>query len=51
MGATMTAGAFLYILHCADGKYYVGTTRKSVEERLGEHNAGLRKGFRPRVVR
>jgi putative endonuclease len=38
-------GAYLYILRCADGKYYVGTTRKSLEERLGEHNAGLHKGF------
>jgi predicted GIY-YIG superfamily endonuclease len=38
-------GAYLCILRCADGKYYVGTTRKSLEERLGEHNAGLHKGF------
>jgi len=41
----VNGGAFLYILRCADGKYYVGTTRKSLEERLGEHNAGLHKGF------
>ena len=27
------------------GKYYVGTTRRSLEERLGEDNAGLHKGF------
>jgi putative endonuclease len=45
MGAIMTAGAFLYILRCADGKYYVGTTRRSLEERLSEHNAGVHKGF------
>jgi putative endonuclease len=38
-------GAYLYILRCADGKFYVGTTRKSLEERLGEHNAGLHGGF------
>jgi putative endonuclease len=38
-------GAFLYILRCADGKYYVGTTRKSLEERVGQHNAGLLGGF------
>jgi putative endonuclease len=43
--ANVNGGAFLYILRCADGKYYVGTTRKSLEERLGEHNAGLHKGF------
>jgi putative endonuclease len=38
-------GAHLYILRCADGKYYVGTTRKSLEERVGEHNAGLLGGY------
>jgi putative endonuclease len=38
-------GACLYILRCADGKYYVGTTRKSLEERVGQHNAGLLGGF------
>jgi putative endonuclease len=41
----MSAGAYLYILLCADGKYYVGTTRKSREEWLSEHNAGLHRGF------
>jgi putative endonuclease len=39
------SGAYLYILRCADGSYYVGTTRKSVEERLGEHNTGLLGGY------
>jgi putative endonuclease len=38
-------GAYLYILRCADGKYYVGTTRKSLEVRVGEHNAGLLGGY------
>jgi len=38
-------GAYLYILRCADGKFYVGTTRKSLEGRLGEHNAGIHGGF------
>jgi putative endonuclease len=41
----MTTGAYLYILRCADGSYYVGTTRKSLEERIGEHNAGLLGGY------
>jgi putative endonuclease len=41
----VNVGAFLYILLCADGKYYVGTTRKSLEERVAEHNAGFHKGF------
>jgi len=35
----------LYILRCADGSYYVGTTRKTLEERLAEHNAGLYGGY------
>ena len=26
--------AYLYILRCADGSYYVGTTRGSLEERF-----------------
>lgn len=38
-------GAFVYILRCADGKYYVGSTRKSLEERVGEHNAGVGSAF------
>jgi len=41
----VNGGACLYILRCADGSYYVGTTRKSPEERLGEHNAGLYRGY------
>jgi len=39
------SGAYLYILRCADGSYYVGTTRKSLEERVGEHNAGTFGGY------
>src|SRR5258708_35949113 len=43
--STLNAGAYLYVLRCADGSYYVGTTRKSLDERLGEHNAGLYSGY------
>jgi predicted GIY-YIG superfamily endonuclease len=32
--------AYLYILRCADGSYYTGTTRASLERRVAEHNAG-----------
>ena len=39
------SGAYVYILRCADGSYYVGTTRKSIEERISEHNAGLYGGY------
>ena len=32
---------FVYILRCADGSYYTGSTRdSSVERRLSEHNSG-----------
>jgi putative endonuclease len=41
----MNAGAYLYILRCADGRYYVGTARKSLDERLAEHNTGLHGGY------
>ena len=37
--------AFVYILRCSDGKYYVGSTRGSVERRVAEHNAGIFGGF------
>ena len=31
----------IYILECADGSYYTGLTRRPVEERVWEHNAGI----------
>ncbi len=34
-------GASIYILKCADGSYYTGITRRSVEERVSEHAQGL----------
>jgi len=37
--------AFLYILRCKDGAYYVGTTRDSLELRVEQHNAGSFDGF------
>ena len=36
---------FVYILRCADGSLYCGTTRKSLEARVDEHNAGERAGY------
>jgi putative endonuclease len=38
-------GAWLYILHCADGSYYTGTTRADLEQRVAEHEAGHFGGF------
>ena len=37
--------AFVYILRCIDGRYYVGSTRGSLERRVSEHNAGHFGGF------
>jgi putative endonuclease len=37
--------AFVYILRCADGSYYVGSTRIELETRIGQHNAGHFGGY------
>jgi putative endonuclease len=36
----MTDGAYLYVVKCRDGSFYVGTTRSSLEVRIAQHNAG-----------
>jgi len=36
----MADGAYLYILKCADGSYYIGTTRTELEIRIAQHNTG-----------
>jgi putative endonuclease len=41
----MPEGAWLYILRCADGSYYVGTTRSSLDSRVAQHNAGTFEGY------
>ncbi len=33
--------AWLYILHCADNSYYVGTTRGEFELRMSQHEQGF----------
>jgi len=40
--------AYLYVLRCADGSYYVGTTRDSLEKRMAEHEAGTFDGHTAR---
>ena len=37
--------AWLYLLHCADGSYYCGSTRAGLERRISEHNAGTFAGY------
>ena len=38
-------GAWVYMLRCRDGSYYVGSTRATVELRLSQHNSGLIEGY------
>ena len=38
-------GAFVYILRCADGSYYTGSTRASLEDRVAQHNSGTLGGY------
>jgi putative endonuclease len=38
-------GAWLYVLLCADGSYYVGTTRGDLERRFAEHQDGSFGGY------
>jgi putative endonuclease len=33
------------MLRCRDGSYYVGSTRRSLEDRLAEHTTGLLHGY------
>jgi putative endonuclease len=40
--------AHLYILRCADGSYYVGIARGSLEKRIAEHQAGAFDGYTAR---
>jgi len=35
----------VYMLRCADGSYYIGSTRAPLERRVGEHNAGKFGGY------
>jgi predicted GIY-YIG superfamily endonuclease len=36
---------YLYILRCADGSYYTGTTRTSLDRRVAKHQAGTFGGY------
>ncbi|HEX3954691.1 MAG TPA: GIY-YIG nuclease family protein [Stellaceae bacterium] len=40
--------AILYIFRCADGSYYVGTTRDNLEKRVAEHQSGTFGGYTAR---
>ena len=40
--------AHVYFLRCANGQYYVGSTRDALEARVAKHNAGTLGGFTAR---
>jgi predicted GIY-YIG superfamily endonuclease len=37
--------AYVYMVRCSDGSYYVGSTRGSLELRIAQHNAGSYGGY------
>jgi putative endonuclease len=39
-------GAFLYILRCSDGSFYIGPTRTALEIRIAQHSAGSFGGYK-----
>lgn len=41
----MPEGAYLYIVRCADGSLYTGTTRASLETRIAQHSSGILGGY------
>jgi putative endonuclease len=41
----MPDGAYVYIVKCRDGSFYVGTTRSALEIRIAQHNAGTFPGY------
>ena len=43
-----TDTVFVYILRCADDRFYVGTTRGSLEKRVAEHHSGTYGGYTKR---
>jgi putative endonuclease len=44
----MVDRAFVYILRCADGSYYVGSARGDLDHRIAEHQAGHFGGYTAR---
>lgn len=46
----LSISAFVHILRCADGRYYVGSARgESLDHRIGEHQAGTYPGSKSRM--
>ena len=45
MSNLFESGAYLYILLCADGSYYIGTTVSGLDRRIAEHQDGAFGGY------
>jgi putative endonuclease len=41
-------GAYIYMLRCSDGSYYIGSARRGLERRLAEHSSGVFGGYTSR---
>jgi putative endonuclease len=41
--------AFVYILRCADGSFYVGSTRTSLADRVAQHDSDAFGGYTARL--
>jgi len=42
-------GAFVYMVRCSDGSYYIGSaTGEDLSKRIDEHNAGVHEGYTSR---
>jgi putative endonuclease len=37
--------AFVYMVRCSDGSYYIGSTRASLEQRISQHNTSHFGGY------
>ena len=37
--------AYVYVLRCADGSFYTGSTKRELEARINEHQSGLIEGY------
>ena len=45
MGRSKKMGAYVYILRCSDGSFYVGSTRATLERPIAQHNDGTHGGY------
>src|SRR6266446_7557583 len=44
-GRHIQMNAWVYMLRCADGSYYIGSARGSLDRRLGQHQSGELGGY------